>query len=204
MKVSLIALLGIAACGGTSNGGSGDGGITGAVSGVSLNNVVEGGALISTVACGTTPPPFFVNIDLANRAGVCAGAKVNTLPGSLTDLSFVVERFYAGNALNEPSTTPAIAAGTYTVGTSGLDAAGFRVGVAANFDASDASCNSTLAGGQQATAGTVTLTEVSSAGAAGSFNFTFPGGALSGSFDVPACVLTTEQICINAAPACSG
>jgi hypothetical protein len=101
----------------------------------------------------------------------------------------------------------AVAPGTYAVGSD--DASAPQAG--ALFGSFDAQCTVTppKPTGDTAASGSITITSASSTNIAGTFTLTFPGGALTGTFDVPVCNLGPDAglnatTCTSSANNCCG
>ncbi len=185
------ASLALAACGGSVDAGGGSGGPA-SLSGSVDNATFNVGSAVAWTAPGTkcatsdcTPSGQSIALVLTNRPGVTCGEAAaaegaENLP--YANLDFV--QIAVANPLEN------VAPGTYDLA--------LAVGNATtSFGASFGTLTSTCALGgqgflQEASAGTVTFTQLSSTQVTGYFDITFgpvgnPSGSLSGSFDVPIC-----------------
>jgi hypothetical protein len=187
MKFGLVLMALAVACGGGGQPAS----VQGKVAGVSLEATDSAATTFGPVPCPGSSPNVLVSsvtVELASRVGVCSAFQNGVKMRSLTSLTLQV--IDAVNVSpNQPVTPPPIASGTYPVPSAVV---GQPFG-AAFFNQVDSTCG--LVVFAEAISGSITLTEVSDVRVSGSFSLTFPDGALEGSFDAPACPVTTSNWC---------
>jgi hypothetical protein len=181
----VFALSAVTACGGISNGDTppNSGTLTGTVSNTTFTVGTALGAIIpesATVSCEDEPDASPVCSSSSSGQAVAIG--ITNRPGLTCSKSFLeyanldVLDLYVG----APSGT--VTTGTHPIGPIAASGAG----ASALFSTSDSACTGNIA--TQATAGTITLTEVSSTRVTGSYSVTFGAqGSFSGSFDVALC-----------------
>jgi hypothetical protein len=198
LAVVLSLVLGmLAACGGsTSAGGSEGNSVSGTVAGTTFNVASEvavfGAASATSTACAVYSDGGLVNPGCVPTTS-SSGQVVTVLLTNRADLTCAAlqsegSHHYANLdllTLEAFTLTGTLATGAYDVATSSSAASG----ALAQFQTSTSTCN----GGvnlQAASAGSITLTEVSSTSATGTYSVTFgTQGTFSGSFDVPLCDL---------------
>ena len=160
----------VAACGGSTStlgGGSGSVSVSGTIDGMPLAVTDEVALVGSASANGMTEA--YAGVVITNIAGTCSVVQNHGDPRSAQALQIV-----AGAAGGS------VPVGTYTIGATTTTTA------SASFSAQDANCMATA--GEQATGGTVELTEVGGASLQGNFDLTFANGDhLTGSFTAPVC-----------------
>lgn len=128
------------------------------------------GAIASTMTANGSEifVMFLANVDTSS---VCSYYQANYAAPPPIANTTVLE-------LEIESTTPPISATTYPVSMSNPIFGGALL-------QSGAMCQNTFE--QFTTSGSITFTQVSSAEVKGTYDLTFPGGTLSGSFDAPVC-----------------
>ena len=177
MGRSLLTLLACAAC-----GGSGSATVSGSVGGLGLSHVAEVTAIdVPPPSCARPQPSL--SITISDRAGACSALQHSDILANATLLSLLIS----------PGDDPnPILPGHYVVGQDGHDPVGYPTNVQAAFGHTGADCS---AAGQNATAGTIDVSSIDGGNVAGSFNLTFPGGALTGSFRTAGCTLPASVAC---------
>jgi hypothetical protein len=138
----------------------------------SIAGVGSGGKLDG----GVTDQVLVVEVMSVSASGLCAALMGNT--GSAVASSTVL-----GMMVGSGSGTP-VGPGTYTL--TGSAETGMALAVLLQ---SDSTCKSTEVG--EATGGTIVVSSVTSTTATGTFNLTFSGGSLTGSFSAPLCGFDT-------------
>jgi hypothetical protein len=188
--VILAALLAAAACGG---GNKGSATVTGSVAGVSLGNVAEAMSVdLGPRPCpnGSGAPGPWLNVTIDDRGGSCTALQRLEVLAAASLLNMQV----SNNSFNP------IQPGSYAIGQTFSN--NNFVDVQARFSHTDANCGSTASA--QATAGTITLTTIEPGAVAGTFDLTFPGGTLSGSFHTANCTLPQSVLCAtDTLPGCA-
>ncbi len=159
LKSGIVALAALAACGGSSSGGM-------TIRGVSFS------AAETISGAATQAGTGAAQIILSDRTGSCALATSNTRPKSSHGMVIIL------------SDTAAIAAGTFTVSTSG----GASKAATVDFVSLDATRTDVSAQEASGKSGTVTVTSVSGNALSGSFDVTFDSGDhVTGSFTGAGC-----------------
>jgi hypothetical protein len=173
--------------GGIPDGGAGLGTATvsGTVDGGSLTPVSTLG-FVSVVTCPDAGSVAFAFSGIADFVASCASLQSDK--ANSTTLGMVVLRF--GLQPQQP-----IAPGNYpiTVGFPTPDDAGAVNLVTATFEKLGATCQRTLS--TDAIGGNITISSVSSTSVAGTFDLTFGGGRLTGTFNSPLCSVSDATIC---------
>jgi len=155
---ALVALC-VAAC-----GSEGQATVNGSVSGTSLDPQ----SAVFTHELG----PNSLYLYIANHSSLCAVVQqTNAEKANTTQLLLVL----VDNTGSMLTTT------TYAVPQSGSTLAYGR------YETTNAMCNNTLPSNGYATAGTVTLNEISDGSISGTFSLSFGGGSLEGTFGAAAC-----------------
>lgn len=173
--------------GGGSDSGSGSGGDSGSSSGSGSG----GNSATGTVGgVALAPQDAFFNSD---EQGPSGSGQANTILG-ITSFGGACSELYTDDQIPPGSATittylvssggPVTAPGTF-VFDSGTSGSG-KVFSGATFGATDASCGETSV---DATAGTVTVTSVSSAQLVGTFDLTFGADHVTGAFSAAQCVI---------------
>jgi hypothetical protein len=187
----------LAACGGSTSAGSGEGNsLSGTVAGTTFN-VASEVAVVQAASASSTSCAVYSDGGLANPGCVptttSSGQEVAVLLTNRAELTCAALQSGASHdyanldllTLEAFTETGTLATGTYDVVTSSNAASG----ALAQFQTSTSTCT----GGinlQAARAGSITLTAVSSTSATGTYSVTFgTQGTFSGSFDVPLCDL---------------
>lgn len=143
--------------------------VNGTVSGVSIAPAEAHAIVINMNGVRVTS----VAVALQDRAGGCNDYGLGTERPNMSRLRLQV---YVN-----PSSNQALTPGTFTIGQGG------GVFVDALLGKSSASCGETLASpANKATSGTITFTSFQPS-AVGTFDVTFPGGRMTGSFGTPQC-----------------
>ncbi len=160
--VSILAAL--PACS-SSSGGGGDGtaSVTGTIQGAAIPASDAVG--LSSVASGSSEAA--VGAIITNIASACSVLQDHGNPPSATALVVAVSAM----------------GGSVATGTYGIVSQGF--GATASYATEDATCNTSFS--ESASSGSVTLTTVSGSTVAGTFDLTFGGDHLTGSFSAPVC-----------------
>jgi len=200
----ILVLLGTAAlaCGGAS--GNVDAAVSGSVNGISLSSLGDSEALILLeTSCEGPPNESNLQIVIGSRGGLCNSVTGGKVPSNLTYLGFNIYSFWEGGG-SLPAQAPPLGALTYTIGNTAPDANGFFVSVSASLNQSDSSCQIIQSSRADAISGTITLTSLSSTGVTGSFNLSFNGGSLTGTFAPITCILTQAQQCASSFPSTCG
>jgi hypothetical protein len=162
----------------SSSSGSGSGGntATGSVNGVSLT-VAGSLALTGTLALqdGGVAQTLVVGLSSADLSSFCAAAQMYSNTDIASTTTLTVGALVLGS-------TP-VGPGTYTIDSD----AGTSTGEGA-LSQTNATCQDTVH--DQATSGTVTITSASSTNVTGTYDLTFAGGSMSGSFSAGVCPIT--------------
>jgi len=193
--LALAGAASVAACGGQTAGigGGGGGGGSGTVTGSVASTTFAVASTIAEIQPGSTtcaggPGPDagetcqtygnVVLVALTNRgdASCAAVAASQATPNGITFSNLDVLELYVGTP------TGTVAPGTFTIS----GPLGSAAMVTAFFGKTDATCRASLSA--QATAGTITLTQVSPSSIVGSYDVTFGAqGSFQGTFDVATC-----------------
>jgi hypothetical protein len=187
---------GVPDSGGIPDGGSGTGTAT-------VSGTVDGGSLtpVSTlgyatvVTCPDAGSVAFAFSGIADFVASCTSLQSDK--ANSTTLGMFVLRF--GQQTQQP-----IAPGTYSVsvGFPTPDDAGVISFVSATFEKLGAACQRTVS--SDATSGTIVISSVSSTSIAGTFDLTFGGGRLTGTFNSPICSIPEAIICQDLTPSDAG
>jgi len=149
--------------------------VSGSVAGVSISPASAGAVVVA--AGGAVDR---VVIAITTRAGFCADyANGIDHAGERTLVLVVIAK----------GATSSVAAATYAIGSSKPSSAGGSFDTSARVLAYDAQCQTTVAAANEnATAGSITLTQVAGGALRGMFSLSFPGGGVfSGSLDAAVC-----------------
>lgn len=198
--VTAITALAIAstACGGSSSS-TGSATVSGTAGGLSIPTVGDARSFYSPSAnCGAnngSPGVSFILVGLSSKSNSCDVVTTRKVIPSETDLTMTVLQTWVSTTATPPTSNPVLAAGTYSIGSTATDANGFSTHVGANLNFVDATCSNAGAKTLAATAGTITLTSVTSAGVKGSYTMTISGSTISGNFDTVACGFTFQDFC---------
>jgi hypothetical protein len=148
-----------------------------------VNGMVDGLSLAAKDAIGeassrdTTGSELWVAI--SDRANTCALVQ----QGAEAIANAMGLRLHLSSSSSSPAT---IGKGTYAIGDADTTKAHFT----SFFSTTDATCSS--GGRVNATAGTLTIEEVTSSVISGTFDLTFPSGSMNGSFSASRC--STENL----------
>ncbi len=184
----------LAACSSTRTSAPAPNVVNGSEDEVSLTTIADAQGFVGTGQAGAiagivlTDTPRYCALVKSKPANECGW-----LPASSTILWAII-------VVPGATTVPP---GTYTHNTlkpGHLDSGIQGTTATAGFAQFDGACNSLIAGrNPPPTSGTIAITTSSSAGVKGTFDLTFPGGHITGSFDVPVCD-AFDQV---AAPGCT-
>jgi hypothetical protein len=167
-----VAVLGGSACSSSSSGGGGSGSasVTGTIQGATVpSNDAVG---LSSVASNNGVTEAAVGVIVTSVNNACGVLQDHGNPANATAL--VVEVAAMGSS---------VATGTYNIVSSGF-------GATASYAAQDQNCNTTL--NETASSGTVTISSNSGSSVSGTFDLTFDGDHLTGSFTAPICSYSTS------------
>jgi hypothetical protein len=157
------------------------GGSIGEVQGVPLEVRDELGLVDSFEHQGSKYATF--RAALTDREGICSQfQEEHTIPGDAVVLAMQVQKH---DLAQQP---PPIQPGRYDIGTS-IDDEGHLQEVVARFSATDEECQEQIVQNGLADEGTITIDEIATARARGSFTLRFGADALNGSFDVALCAV---------------
>ena len=195
LSLCAFGSLALAACSGsvTSSGPSASVQGTAAGQTVTVNDDI---GLVGTMSAGGAHQSY-AGVLLTNKAGTCGIIQSNTNPASVSALSLLV-------AISSAGTPPAVGPGTYAIndGTAQPPDANGNVTVAgAAFVVNDASCVKVT--DEKASAGTITISSVTSGMVTGHFDVTFPAGDhLTGDFSSPVCSVDLAAVAQAPITAC--
>jgi hypothetical protein len=166
--VVLVATL--AACSSSSGGGSGTASVSGTIQGAAVPATDSVG--LSSVSTQNGVSEAAVGAIITNIANACGVLQDHGNPPGATALVVAVSA----------------SGGSVATGTYGIVSQGF--GATASYATQDMNCNPSL--NETATGGSVTLTSVSGSSVSGTFDLTFSGDHLTGSFSAPICNYSTS------------